>query len=232
MLSILVLKSLAKISSNVLKLLHSRASTGNSSKNMTYSLISSFIVFCFVSAITPGPNNLMLLASGANFGIRKTLPHMFGVVLGFSFMIIVIGFGLAQVFDIFPALYTILKFIAVIYLLYLSYKIATTKSKIISEKSTSTPITFLQAVIFQWVNPKAWTMALAAIAVYTPQPITNSHIIFVSLVFGIIILMSINVWLLLGVQIRHFLTTAARLRTFNFAMAFLLILSLYPIITL
>ena len=199
---------------------------------MTYSLISSFIVFCFVSAITPGPNNLMLLASGANFGIRKTLPHMFGIVLGFSFMIIVIGFGLAQVFDIFPALYTILKCIAVIYLLYLSYKIAATNSKIISEKSISTPITFLQAVIFQWVNPKAWTMALAAVAVYTPQPITNSHIIFVSLVFGIIILMSINVWLLLGVQIRHFLTTAARLRTFNFAMAFLLILSLYPIITL
>ena len=199
---------------------------------MTYSLISSFIVFCFVSAITPGPNNLMLLASGANFGIRKTLPHMFGIVLGFSFMIIVIGFGLAQVFDIFPALYTILKCIAVIYLLYLSYKIAATNSKIISEKSISTPITFLQAVIFQWVNPKAWTMALAAVAVYTPQPITNSHVLFVSSVFGIIILMSINVWLVLGAQIRHFLTTAARLRTFNFAMAFLLILSLYPIITL
>ena len=199
---------------------------------MTYSLLSGLVIFCLVSSITPGPNNLMLLASGANFGIRRTLPHMLGVVLGFTFMVIVIGLGAAQVFQRIPVAYTVLTIVSVFYLLYLAYKIGTANSKVLGEKVTGSPITFLQAVFFQWVNPKAWTMALAAITVYTPQPVTNYNIIMVSLIFGAINLPSINFWVILGAQMRHLLTTDTKLRIFNWTMASLLVLSLYPIVTL
>ena len=199
---------------------------------MTYSLLSGLVIFCLVSSITPGPNNLMLLASGANFGIRRTLPHMLGVVLGFTFMVIVIGLGAAQVFQRIPVAHTVLTIVSVFYLLYLAYKIGTANSKVLGEKVTGSPITFLQAVFFQWVNPKAWTMALAAITVYTPQPVTNYNIIMVSLIFGAINLPSINFWVILGAQMRHPLTTDTKLRIFNWTMASLLVLSLYPIVTL
>ena len=116
--------------------------------------------------------------------------------------------------------------------LYLAYKIATAAPKINEPDDAGTPITFLQAVAFQWVNPKAWTMALAAITVYTPQPATSYYVIVVSLIFGAINLPSISVWLILGVQMRRFLTTTTRLRLFNRSMAFLLVMSLYPILIL
>mgnify|MGYP003682304929 FL=1 len=199
---------------------------------MTYSLLSGLVIFCLVSSITPGPNNLMLLASGANFGIRRTLPHMLGVVLGFTFMVVVIGLGAAQVFQRSPVAHTVLTIVSVFYLLYLAYKIGTANSKVLGQKATSSPITFLQAVFFQWVNPKAWTMALAAITVYTPQPVTNYNIIMVSLIFGAINLPSINFWVILGAQMRHLLTTDTKLRIFNWTMASLLVLSLYPIVNL
>ena len=199
---------------------------------MTYSLISGLMLFCLVSSITPGPNNLMLMAAGANFGIRRTLPHAAGVVMGFTFMIIVIGLGAAQFFQSFPLAHTYLTGASVAYLLYLAYKIGTAAPKIGDPSTVGIPITFFQATAFQWVNPKAWTMALAAITVYTPQPATNYYVVVVSLIFGAINLPSISVWLILGAQMRRFLTTASRLRTFNWAMASLLVLSLYPILKL
>jgi threonine/homoserine/homoserine lactone efflux protein len=126
----------------------------------------------------------------------------------------------------------VLTIVSVFYLLYLAYKIGTANSKVLGQKATSSPITFLQAVFFQWVNPKAWTMALAAITVYTPQPVTNYNIIMVSLIFGAINLPSINFWVILGAQMRHLLTTDTKLRIFNWTMASLLVLSLYPIVNL
>ena len=199
---------------------------------MTYSLISGLMLFCLVSSITPGPNNLMLMAAGANFGIRRSLPHAAGVVMGFTFMIIVIGLGAAQFFQSFPLAHTYLTGASVAYLLYLAYKIGTAAPKIGDPNTAGIPITFFQATAFQWVNPKAWTMALAAITVYTPQPATSYYVVVVSLIFGAINLPSISVWLILGAQMRRFLTTTSRLRTFNWIMASLLVLSLYPILKL
>ena len=199
---------------------------------MTYSLLSSLILFCLVSSITPGPNNMMLMAAGANFGVRRSLPHAAGVVLGFTIMIIIIGLGAAQLFQSYPLTHIVLTVASAIYLLYLAYKIATAAPKINEPDDAGTPITFFQAVAFQWVNPKAWTMALAAITVYTPQPTTSYYVIVVSLIFGAINLPSISVWLILGVQMRRFLTTPTRLRLFNRSTAFLLVMSLYPILIL
>ena len=199
---------------------------------MTYSLLTGLVLFCFVSSITPGPNNLMLMATGANFGARRAAPHACGIVLGFTFMIVAIGLGVAQLFQIYPLAHQLLGVFSVIYLLYLAYKTATARTNLDSPEATGKPITFWQAAAFQWVNPKAWTMALAAVTVYAPQPVTYKEVIVVAAIFGAINLPCISVWLMLGVKMRRFLTTPARLRSFNWTMAGLLILSLAPIAAL
>ena len=118
---------------------------------MTYDLFLALALFAFVSSITPGPNNLMLMASGANFGFRRTIPHMLGVALGFVFMVLMVGVGLVQVFDTFPISYTVLKVVSVVYLLWLAWKIANAGPAEASS-DTGTPMTFVQAAAFQWVN--------------------------------------------------------------------------------
>jgi threonine/homoserine/homoserine lactone efflux protein len=195
---------------------------------MTYDLFLALALFAFVSSITPGPNNLMLMASGANFGFRRTIPHMLGVALGFVFMVVLVGAGLVQVFDAFPISYTVLKVASVLYLLYLAWKIANAGP---AEDSGSggTPMTFLQAAAFQWVNPKAWAMALTAISVYTPDQ-TLWAIFLVGAVFGAINLPSVGSWTILGQQMARFLTNPQRLTQFNWLMAALLVASLYPVI--
>ena len=136
---------------------------------MSYDLLLALTLFAFVSSITPGPNNLMLMASGANFGFRRTLPHLLGVGIGFTLMIVLVGVGLVQVFDLYPISHQILKVVSVIYLLWLAWKIANAAPPEGDVQSAGTPITFIQAALFQWVNPKAWTMALTAISAYTPD---------------------------------------------------------------
>lgn len=195
---------------------------------MTYDILMALIAFAFVSSITPGPNNLMLMASGANFGFRRTVPHMLGIGLGFTFMVLLVGAGLVQVFDRFPVSYTILKVASVVYLLYLAWKIAHA-APAQGHDAEGSPMTFLQAAAFQWVNPKAWAMALTATTAYTPDH-TLSAIVFVALVFGAINLPSVSTWTLLGQQMARFLTNPRRLLIFNWTMAGLLVASLYPVL--
>lgn len=195
---------------------------------MTYEILIALAVFAFVSSITPGPNNLMLMASGANFGFRRTIPHMLGVGFGFVFMILLVGAGLIQIFDAYPISYSILKTCSVAYLLYLAWKIANAVPAQ-TGASTGTPMTFLQAAAFQWVNPKAWTMALTAISAYTPERSLYA-ILIVGLIFGLINLPSVGSWTLLGQQMARLLQSPARLRAFNWIMAGLLVASLYPVI--
>lgn len=196
---------------------------------MTYDLLLGLILFAFVSSITPGPNNLMLMASGANFGFRRTIPHMLGVGIGFSVMIVLVGIGLISVFDRFPVLHTLLKVVSVFYLLWLSWKIANAAAPKGQGGSDAKPFSFLQAALFQWVNPKAWTMALTAIAVYTADQSLRS-VLLVALAFGLVNLPSVSSWTVLGQQMARFLTSPARLRLFNWTMAGLLVLSLYPVV--
>ncbi|MEL6101597.1 MAG: LysE family translocator [Pseudomonadota bacterium] len=195
---------------------------------MTYELIAALAVFAFVSSITPGPNNLMLMASGANFGFVRTIPHMSGVALGFVFMVVVVGLGLSQIFETYPVSHTILKVLSVAYLLFLAWKIANA-APIGGREATGSPMTFLQAAAFQWVNPKAWAMALTAVTVYAPD---NSPLgmVLVAVVFGAINLPSVSSWTLLGQQIARVLTNTKRLVAFNWTMAVLLVLSLYPVL--
>lgn len=195
---------------------------------MTYDILLALIAFAFVSSITPGPNNLMLMASGANFGFRRTVPHMLGIGLGFTFMVVLVGAGLIQVFNRFPISYTLLKIVSVLYLLYLAWKIAhAAPAK--GREAAGTPMTFLQAAAFQWVNPKAWAMALTAITAYAPGH-TLTVILIVAFVFGAINLPSVSVWTVLGQQMARILTNPRRLLVFNWTMAGLLVASLYPVL--
>ncbi len=196
---------------------------------MTVELLTALTAFAFVSSITPGPNNLMLLSSGANFGFKRSIPHMLGIGFGFVFMLVMVGLGLLQVFDAFPLSYDLLKGVSIVYLLYLAWKIAHTTPPTVNTPSTATPLSFLQAASFQWVNPKAWTMALTAMSIYSPER-TLQSIMIVALVFGLVNLPSVSLWTLLGQQLQRLLTSHLRLRLFNGLMAGLLILSLYPVV--
>jgi threonine/homoserine/homoserine lactone efflux protein len=195
---------------------------------MTYDIFLALALFAFVSSITPGPNNLMLMASGANFGFRRTIPHMLGVAMGFVFMLLLIGAGLVGVFDTWPVSYTILKTVSVLYLLWLAWKVANA-APIRSDATAGSPMTFFQAAGFQWVNPKAWAMALTAVSVYTPDQ-TLGAIALVGLVFGMINLPSVGSWTILGQQMARFLTNPTRMMIFNRGMAGLLVVSLYPVL--
>ncbi len=195
---------------------------------MTFDIFLAFAAFCFVSSATPGPNNLMLMASGANFGVRRTLPHWLGIGTGFTVMVIVVGLGLMNVFEMFPIIYNILKILSVVFLIYLAWKIANAAP--LGETGTvGKPMTFLQAVAFQWVNPKAWAMALTAITVYAPSQSVVA-IMTTALIFGAINLPSCSIWMFIGRQIHHFLTDPLRMRIFNIVMSLLLLTSLYPLL--
>lgn len=195
---------------------------------MTYEILTALATFAFVTSITPGPNNLMLMTSGANFGFRRTIPHMLGVGLGFVFMVILVGIGLVQMFELYPISGIILKVASVVYMFYLAWKIALSAPPE-DTQAAGKPITFIQAALFQWVNPKAWAMALTAVSVYAPSQ--NIVMIFtVAVVFGIINIPSVGSWTILGQQMRRFLDRPNRLRLFNFGMAFLLVISLYPVL--
>ena len=196
---------------------------------MNAEMLTALAIFAFVSSITPGPNNLMLMNSGANYGFKRTLPHALGVGIGFTVMVALVGLGIMQLFDIFPISYQILKVLSIVYLLYLAGKIAMSNSSIETDNSNAKPFTFVQAAMFQWVNPKAWTMALTAISVYAPTKSLGA-VLFVSLVFGLVNFPCISGWVVLGQKMQVFLTNKKRLRVFNGSMAALLVLSLYPVL--
>lgn len=194
---------------------------------METDLLLGLAAFAFASSVTPGPNNMMLMASGANFGFRRTLPHMLGVALGFVAMAVLVGLGLMQVFARWPVLHDILTVVSVAYLLWLAWRIANAAPK--AAEAGARPMTFLEAAAFQWVNPKAWTMALTAITVYAPDR-SLAALAAVAVIFGAINLPSVGSWAALGVLTRRALTTPARLRLFNRAMALLLVASLWPVL--
>jgi threonine/homoserine/homoserine lactone efflux protein len=195
---------------------------------MTLDALLSLIAFAFVTSVTPGPNNMMLLASGANFGFRRSIPHMLGIGVGHSVMVFLVGLGLAGAFEALPWLYTALTVVSVAYMLWLAWKIAGAAAPE-GGRAGGRPFTFLQAAGFQWVNPKAWAMALGATTVYAPDR-TVPTMALVAVAFAAVNLPSVSLWTVAGEQLRRFLTDPARLRAFNWTMAALLVASLVPML--
>ncbi|TRN55655.1 LysE family translocator [Pseudomonas syringae] len=196
---------------------------------LSFDLLLAFTLFAFVTSITPGPNNMMLLASGVNFGFSRTLPHMLGISVGFFVLVLAVGFGLGSVFKAWPVLYTILRYVGAAYLLYLAWKIATSGPASDNVDSQGKPLSFMSAALFQWVNPKAWIMAIGAISTYTPMQGYFYNVLVISAVFALINLPSMGVWAGFGSLLRNVLRDPLGLRIFNGVMAALLVASLYPL---
>jgi len=143
---------------------------------MTFELLAALAGFALVSSITPGPNNVMVMASGANFGLRRTVPHILGIACGFVVMLLLVGLGLARLFEMFPVIRLVLTVVSALYLLWLAWKIAHA-APFGSDSARGRPFSFLQAALFQWVNPKAWMMALSAITLYAPGDSTLAPVL-------------------------------------------------------
>lgn len=189
----------------------------------------TLVVFAFVTSITPGPNNFMLLASGVNFGFRRTVPHMFGIGGGFLVLLLAVGLGLGELLSRFPPLFLALKFTGGTYLLYLAYRIATSRS-MAQGTSSGSPMSFVAAAAFQWVNPKAWVMAVTAMATYTDKSSFLLSVVLVAVVFTFVNVPSVSAWAGFGSFMREWLSHPARLKWFNISMGVLLAISLWPML--
>ncbi len=188
-------------------------------------LLLPFTLFAIAGSITPGPNNIMLTASGANFGFRRSLPHVLGVCIGFPLMVLAIGLGLGRLFEEVPAIHMGLKVVGSAYLLWLAWRVASAGSTDRADAGAR-PLSFLQAAAFQWVNPKAWILAIGAISTFTRSGQDMApQMLAIAGIFTIVGVLSTTVWTLLGVAIARVLTSPLALRTFNMVMGAMLALS-------
>jgi threonine/homoserine/homoserine lactone efflux protein len=192
-------------------------------------VLAALALFALVTSITPGPNNMMLLASGANHGLVRSIPHMLGVNLGFVVMIVLVGTGVGQLVTADQRVYAALQAASLLYLLWLAWRIANAGPIKGGEQAPGDrPMTLLEAALFQWVNPKAWTIALTATATFTRPEDFAASLAIVALVFGIVNFPSIGVWTGFGIALRPLLQDRVRARLFNVTMAALLVLSVAP----
>ena len=186
--------------------------------------------FAFASTASPGPNNIMLMTSGANAGFLRTIPHMLGITFGISLMITLVGIGIAGIFSSYPQLLQWLQIGCIIYLVYLAINIALSRptGDIASQFK---PLSFLAAASFQWINPKAWSMALAAISIHNVSA-SWQGVVVIALVFAAVSIPSVALWTLAGRQSKTLLTNRTRMAGFNVVMAGLLLTSIAPTIEL
>jgi threonine/homoserine/homoserine lactone efflux protein len=198
---------------------------------MTFDLFTALAAFATVSTVTPGPNNLMLMASGINFGFARTVPHMTGIAVGFTTMIILVGAGIIQLLDAIPGAQTAIRVASIVYLLYMACMIATAKPAVgDGAQNVGKPFSFFQAALFQWVNPKAWATALSAVSAYTPKANPVLGLFIIALVFGAVTVPTVGLWTMMGSKLRNFLSDPKKLRAFNVTAALILVATLYPVI--
>ncbi|MEI5638980.1 MULTISPECIES: LysE family translocator [unclassified Pseudoalteromonas] len=188
------------------------------------------VLFAASSSVTPGPNNIMVMTSGLNFGIRKSLPLLTGICVGFTVMLLLVGLGFSQLFEIFPHLYFIIKCIGVLYLLYLAYLIAISAEGVESDKPIR-PFSFMKGALFQWVNAKAWVVATGALAAFTTVGANFfGQNVMIALTFFVVSFPCVGVWLIFGSLLKNALNNSSRSRIiFNFTMSGLLVLSVVPV---
>lgn len=186
--------------------------------------------FAFSTTVTPGPNNIMIMSSGVNYGVKASLPHFLGICLGFPAMVLLVGMGFGAVLEQLPSLHQMIKIVGTLYLLWLAWVIGSQTPKAI-EKGNRTPLTFWQAVLFQWVNGKAWVMATGAVAAFTTVAGTLwSEVMAITAAFLAVAFPCVGVWLVAGAGLRQLLTNHTAQRIFNIAMAILLVFSVLPVV--
>jgi len=182
-------------------------------------------IFAFVGSFTPGPNNIMVTASGTAFGFIRTMPHILGISFGFAVMVVAFGLGAGQLLQAYPAWHQWLRIAGALYLLYLAWRIARAGDPGTAE-SARRPLSFLEAALFQWVNPKAWTLTLGVVAAFTvPGGGLALQLAVIVGVFSATNIASLTAWCAFGMAIRRLLSSPRALRVTNLAMAALLALS-------
>ncbi|MDF7447351.1 LysE family translocator [Proteus mirabilis] len=192
---------------------------------MTFDIFLSLAIFSFVTSITPGPNNIMLLASGINFGLKRTMPHAIGVSLGFFVMLLAVGIGIGALIKSSPIIYNILKYLGALYLLWLAWKTAISHSVEQNSNRQGSPLTLLEAALFQWINPKSWMMAISGITLYTSPQYPYISMLLVTIIFTLINFPCVAIWATFGHSLRERLKNPKILKLFNFIMGGLLALS-------
>ena len=191
-------------------------------------LFWTLVFFAFATSITPGPNNIMIMSSGVNYGVQKSLPHMAGIQLGVLLMLLAVGAGAGLILQQQPMLHTLIKLLGSVYLLYLAWRIATARPQQI-ETDSSKPLSFVQALAFQWVNAKAWVMITGAIAAFTSlQGVYWQQLALIALVFLLVGLPCTGSWLLFGAALKRLLKAPEHRQLFNRVMGALLALSVLP----
>ena len=196
-------------------------------KFMDSSTLISLATFAMVTAFTPGPNNVMLAASGANFGFRRTLPHIFGILVGFCSLVLAAGLGFARLFAMLPWLYDLLKIISFLFLLYLAWKIGSAGRTTTKDKDK--PLSFVQAASFQLINPKGIMVIISSVSAYTSTAENvGAEVAILLFIFAIVTFCATCTWTVFGTGISQLLTSHTRLRRFNLTMALQLVASLLP----
>ena len=187
--------------------------------------ILSICLFWFVAAYTPGPNNIVASYSGFNFGVKKTIPHILGVVLGFTSLVFFLTVGLINVFKLFPLIQVIIKYLGTLFLLYLAYKIAFSKSSTDTKKEN--PVKFIETFMFQYLNPKGVMVAIVVVSTYVDlgENYLNhaTQVVLLALIFSST---SITLWTFIGKFLRKFATNEKFINIFNYVMSILLLASI------
>jgi threonine/homoserine/homoserine lactone efflux protein len=197
---------------------------------MPLDVFFALLTFAFVMSFTPGPNNIMLAASGVNFGFARSIPHVAGVAIGFMAMLAACGAGLGLAFAAVPSLQIALKIAGGLYMLWLAWKVANAHQASDADKPSARPFTFLQAAAFQWVNPKAVVAALSAIAIYVRPGHEHSDFPVLLSVLAVSTVLSASTWTGFGVALRRLFRNPTHARIFNTAMALLLVASIVPMV--
>lgn len=189
----------------------------------------ALVLFVISASVTPGPNNIMVMTSGINHGLRKSIPHLVGINTGFPLMIVLVGLGFNTIFEKFPFLFNALKIVSAVYLLFIAYGIF--KGSIGSdENSHRKPMTMIEAALFQWINPKAWIMVIGVLAAFTNMESSYlTQTLFIALIFMLFGPLCTGLWLYSGVGLKKLLSKKIYLQIFNTSMALLLVVSLWPI---
>lgn len=197
---------------------------------MSLSLYLAFMLYAFVTSITPGPNNLLALSSGVNFGLKRTTPLVLGICFGFSLMFVVIALGMNQLFVRYPVIIPVLKIGGSLYILYLAYLIAQAGDIENNESAGLKPLGFWKGAIYQWINPKGWIVLIGAVTAYINDATPPVEIVLIGLLYGTVGVPCVMMWAVIGGKLSQFLSRGNRMKVFNRCMGILLALSLIPIL--
>ena len=187
--------------------------------------ILSIALFWFVTAYTPGPNNVVASYSGFNFGITKIIPHILGVTLGFTSLVLFLSIGLINVFKLFPIIQVVIRYLGTIFLIYLAYKIAFSESS--NDTKRVNPVKFIETFLFQYLNPKGVTVAIIVVSTYVE--LGKNYINYATQIVALAFLFSITsitLWTFVGKFLRKFATNDKFIKYFNYVMSLLLLLSI------